>query len=287
MKKILLSLLIFTLLPHLCLAENNALPQNFLFDDSDIIIKAPEETQETKKATNESDKINAVNQAKNLLNQKPLKLRHETFPKLKKQKISLDTFSTQPQNIKEAPFGLSWSASIANTRNQGVQLSKVDMKDYSNSFLATHLPKPIAFFNKVYLVFGKEDELYRILAYSELIDDDASASKALKQYYNFSDLLNKKYGNKEEFFTPTTIVKIIKNSQGKEEQIEEKAPIGNPEFLSQLQSGTSVLYSTYYNDEVAAALSIGVDGDKKSYIVIDYKNLNTIKKQEAKTLDAL
>ena len=135
--------------------------------------------------------------------------------------------------------------------------------------------------------FGKEDELYRILAYSELIDDNTSASKALKQYYTFSDLLNKKYGNKEEFFTPTTIVKTIKNSQGKEEQIEEKSSIGNPEFLSQLQSGTSVLYSTYYNDEVAVALSIGVDGDEKSYIVIDYKNLNTIKKQETKTLDAL
>ncbi len=287
MKKTLLSLLIFTLLPHLCLAEDNSLPQNFLFDDSDIIIKATEEIPETKKTTNENDKINAINQAKDLLNQKPLKLRHKTFPKLKKQKISPNAFSAQPINIKEAPFGLSWGASITSTRNQGVQLSKVDMKDYSNSFFATHLPKPIAFLNKIYLVFGKEDELYRILAYSELIDDNTSASKALKQYYTFSDLLNKKYGNKEEFFTPTTIVKTIKNSQGKEEQIEEKSSIGNPEFLSQLQSGTSVLYSTYYNDEVAVALSIGVDGDEKSYIVIDYKNLNTIKKQETKTLDAL
>jgi hypothetical protein len=161
------------------------------------------------------------------------------------------------------------------------------MKDYLNSFLATRLPKPINFFERIYVVYGKEDKLYRILAYSRLLDDDASASKALSAYQNYSDLLNKKYGHQEDDITLATVTKMIKNAQGREEEVEEQAPIGNPNFLQQLESGEAVIFSTYYNDEVAAALSIGVDGDKKSYIVVDYKNLKVLEEQEAKTLDAL
>ena len=82
-------------------------------------------------------------------------------------------------------------------------------------------------------------------------------------------------------------MKRRKNAQGKEEEITEEHPIGNPNFLAQLQSGEAVLYSTYYDENIASALSIGVDGDKKSYIVIDYRNLDILKKQEEKTLDAL
>ena len=137
------------------------------------------------------------------------------------------------------------------------------------------------------LVFGKEDKLYRILSYSEFIDDDSSATKSLDIYNKYSALLNKKYGNKQEFFTPATVEKTIKNDKGKEEIIKETAPLGNPSFLDQLANGTAVLYSTYNNKEVAAALSIGVDGNKKSYIVIDYKNLSILKEQEQETLDAL
>ena len=69
--------------------------------------------------------------------------------------------------------------------------------------------------------------------------------------------------------------------------VSKEAPIGNPDFLNQLQQGTATLYSTFHNDEVGAALAINVDGNKKSYIVIDYKNLKILKAQENKTLDAL
>lgn len=275
------------LFSSLAFAEDSALPQNFLFDDSDIIISAPEEPASATSSPSEESAAAAVNSARNLLNQKPIKLRQKTFPKLKSKEITKNFAQTSNAEVKDAPFGLLWGANITDTRNQGVQLSAVDMKDYINSFLATRLPKPIAFFDRIYVVYGKENELYRILAYSQLIDDDASASKALQYYNTYSELLNKKYGNKEEDFTPATISKTIKNSKGQDETVEETAPIGNPAFLSQLQAGTAVLYSTYYNADVAAALSIGVDGDKKSYIVIDYKNLKVLEKQEAKTLDAL
>ena len=39
--------------------------------------------------------------------------------------------------------------------------------------------------------------------------------------------------------------------------------------MTQLENGTAVLFSTYHNDKIEVTLSISVDGDKKSYIVID------------------
>ena len=289
MKKLFLSVLFSAVLPFgAVFAQNSdALRQSLLFDDSDVIVKAPAETPaEVKPQNNKQAEVDAVNSARRLLNQKPVKLRQKSFPKMKTKAISPSAPKSAAET-KDAPFGLLWGADIAETRNQGVQLSATEMKDYINSFQATRLPKPIALFDRIYVVYGKEDELYRILAYSRLIDDDASASKALLQYNTFSELLNKKYGNKQEDFTPAVISKTIKNAKGQDETVEEKAPIGNPDFLEQLMNGTAVLFSTYYNQDVAAALSIGVDGDKKSYIVIDYKNLRVLEKQEAKTLDAL
>ena len=293
MKLHITSLLFFIIISTPVFAQNNSLPQDFLFDDSDIIITAPStSSNDTKKIEySDSDKIEAISQARKLLDQKPTKLKGFSSSQTQKTIHSKKTISSNSSSdvhaLKEAPFGLIWRSTMADTQNQGVILASVDMKDYANSFLATRLPKPISFFDRIYVVFGKNDELYRILAYSQFIDDDASASKTLKQYNTFSYLLNIKYVNKHVFFTPATISKTIKNSRGQNETVEEKLPIGNPEFLSQLESGSASLFSTYHNDNVAAALSIGVDGNKKSYIVIDYKNIQILKEQEAQTLDAL
>jgi hypothetical protein len=265
-------------------AQEQTLPQNFLFDDSDIIISVEDSSQKSGNKANKTEIEDAVSSARKLLQQKPSKLRQQNFPTFKSRNI---TSSPNLTEAKDAPFGLLWGSSITDTRRQGVQLSVVEMKDYLNSFLAARLPKPINFFERIYVVYGKEDKLYRILAYSRLIDDDASASKALSAYKNYSELLNKKYGHQEDNITLATTVKTVKNAQGRDEEIEEQDPIGNPNFLQQLESGDAVIFSTYYNDEVAAALSIGVDGDKKSYIVVDYKNLKVLEEQEAKTLDAL
>lgn len=283
MKKIFLIFAVTVIFHSLAFAQTPKLSQDFLFDDSDIIIKAPEEATDSKPSFSAKDNAAAIDAARNLLKQKPLELRATSFPKIKKSSVSLKDTS----NLAEAPFGLLWEATPADTRNQGVSLIKAELKDYPNSYLAQNLPKPLAFFDKVYVVFGKEDSLFRILAYSHFIDDDSSASKALKEYTLYSELLNKKYGNKQQFFSPATITKTIKDPNGRDKEITETAPIGNPDFLSQLEQGTATLYSTYNNKNVAAALSINVDGSKKSYIVIDYKNLQALEKQQAKTLDAL
>ena len=63
--------------------------------------------------------------------------------------------------------------------------------------------------------------------------------------------------------------------------------MGGPNFLDALQSGEAVLYATFENQEVGAALAVNVDGEKKSYIVIDYTNLRIFRKREETALDAL
>ncbi len=285
MKNFLLPLLSICLLSFSLYAQDSALPPNFLFDDSDIIVSAPETPAAKTDIDTEEAAADAVSAARDLLNQRPPKHLQQNFPKIKP--IARNPLIKNHNSDDEAPFGLAWGSDIADTRMQGVQLTAADMEDYTNSFLAQNLPKPIDFFERVYVVFGDEDELYRILAYSKQIDDDAAASKILRQYNSYAALLEKKYGNKEQSFTPAVITKTVKNAQGRDETIQEPSPIGNPIFLSQLQNGSAVLFSTYHNDNVAAALSIGVDGNEKSYIVIDYKNLKILKKQEADVLDAL
>ena len=288
MKKVFLPLFFIAFLqPVTTSAQDSALPANFLFDDSDIIVSAPEEeTAAAPEIDTEKAAADAVSAARDILNRQPVKLRQKNFPQFKSTPAGIP-FAKTASKTEDAPFGLLWGATIADTRNQGVRLMVAEIKDYPNSFLAQNLPKPIDFFEQVYAVYGDEDELYRILAYSKKITDDASASKILHEYDTYSALLEKKYGNKEQDFTPAVINKTVKNAQGRDETVQEPAPIGNPDFLAQLQAGTAVLFSTYYNDNIAAALSIGVDGDKKSYIVIDYKNLRILKKQEADVLDAL
>ena len=288
MKKVFLPLFFIAFLqPVTTSAQDSALPPNFLFDDTDIMVSAPEEVSApTPEINAEEAAAEAVSSARDLLNRQPVKLRQKNFPQFKSTPAGIP-FAKTASKTEDAPFGLLWGATIADTRNQGVRLTVAEMKDYPNSFLAQSLPKPIDFFEQIYVVYGDEDELYRILAYSKKITDDASASKILHEYDTYAALLDKKYGNKEQDFTPALINKTVKNAQGRDETVQEPAPIGNPEFLAQLQAGTAVLFSTYHNDNIAAALSIGVDGDKKSYIVIDYKNLRILKKQEAEMLDAL
>jgi len=263
MKKIIFTLFCYLLAPGFAFAQSQTLPQNILFDDSDIIVRAEPTTEEVK--ITDEDKNKASSSARALLKSAPRKITPQdtsSFKSLSKPKTKAPTKPTFA-----APFGMLWNSSISSTRNQGIQLNMVDLKDYPNSFEATRLPKAIDFFDHVYVSFGHSDELYRIIAYSEYLD--------------------RKYGNMKQEFTPATITKVIKDDQDKEQEIEEQAPLGNPEFLSQLESGQAVLYSTYHNDNIEATLSISVDGDKKSYITIEYLNMQILKQNENQTIDAL
>ena len=235
----------------------------------------------------------AAQDAKRLLQQKPqsLKIDLSELPTLnerpndtKAEKLS------DPADLSAAPFGLLWGASVADIKNLGVTLQPTELKDYVNSYKASNLPKPLKAFREVILTFGADNELWRIIAYGNFLQDSPDAAQVTRLYKDYYQLLAQKYGNAQEFFTPAQkmVEKQVKQ-QGRMETVSvaEAQPIGNPAFLSQLQSGEATLYATFENPSVGASLAVNVDGDNQSYIIIDYKNLTILKQRQQQTLDAL
>lgn len=227
----------------------------------------------------------AQDKARELLNKKADSAVNKNFPNVRASK-HIQTKKALAR-LSPAPFGLSWGASIDATKDMGVILAKVEEKDYKNSFRATHLPKPLKDFRTVNVTFGEENELWRIIAYGVLMDDDNQAARVLRQYRIYYDLLNAKYGNGQQFFTPRVYNVDVTDAQGKVHQEKKEEELGAPGFLQSLEKGEATLYATFNNQEVGAALSVNVDGSGKSYIVIDYKNLKILRNREKTTLDAL
>lgn len=272
------------------LAQSN--PEDFYQDllSSDKNKNTAAEAQNKKAAS-------AAAQASSLLNKRPSKLQID-IPKIErisrtsvsKPKTKNKASATEPENLDSAPFGLLWKANIEEIKELGVILSPIEEKDYVNSFSATHLPKAPKGFRDIYITFGIEDELWRILAIGEFINDEPDASKVLKEYRKYVRLLSQKYGNQQENFDPkmTSVEKKVMVN-GREQTVTEQKPepIGNPEFLSQLQNGEATLYSTFEGNNIGAALAINVDGDGKSYIIIDYKNIKILQDREKEALDIL
>ncbi len=244
----------------------------------------------------EESSNSAMEKASELLKQKPKIIKIEGAPlEFRSSRPKPAAVVSKPVETTteygEAPFGLSWGATYNQTKALGVDLKKVERKDSVNDFIVTKLPKPLADFRQVIVSFGEDNSLWRLSAYGKLIDDNASASKALHLYRKYYGLLERKYGNAKEFFTPKiiTVEKKVKDEYGRDKIEIEKIsePIGGPNFLAGLKSGEAVLYATFEDEDVGAALAVNVDGDGKSYIVVDYTNLRIFREREQKTLDAL
>lgn len=233
----------------------------------------------------EEDAALAKDQAKQLLKSRSQNLRRQNFPKIRQRSTVMQ--SDDSSRYQPAPFGLVWGASVMDTKNQGVLLTPVEEKDYPNSYTAKNLPKSISDFDRINITFGENNELWRIIAYGDFMDDNASCTTGLRQYRIYAALLKKKYGNEQEKYSPAMIDVEETDSKGKAVTVQKPAPLENPELCKQLEKGTAVLYSTFENKEVGAALALNVDGSGKSYIVIDYKNLRILRAREHKTLDAL
>ena len=235
---------------------------------------------------------NAKNEASSLLNRKAPEIKIEgqalPFRSQRQQPVIVENTSTK---YGEGPFGLSWGGNYNQIKAMGVELERVNIKDYANSFIATHLPKPLPDIREVVISFGEDNLMWRVLAYGKLLDDDADAAKVLKAYRQYYKLLNQKYGNGKEFFTPkiTIIEKTVKDQFGRDqiETTRREEPMGGKNFLNELKDGEATLYATFEDTDVGAALAVNVDGNGKSYIIIDFTNLQIFKEREAQTLDAL
>lgn len=148
-------------------------------------------------SVDEEAAADAVEQAKRLLNTRPQALRKQNFPQLR-QRIKKAELPSEGNNTA-APFGLIWGATIQETKNQGVLLTRIDEKDYVNNFSAAHLPKAISDFDKVDVTFGDNDELWRIIGYGGLLDDTPDASKVMRLYKIYNDLLKRNTATPKNF----------------------------------------------------------------------------------------
>ena len=225
-----------------------------------------------------------------------VKLLESNAPQIK---VDIQGLPSRPQNspslqkraeaedLSAAPFGLNWGASILDTQDLGVSLTPIGEKDYVNSFSAQNLPKPLKDFRSIDLTFGIENELWRIIAYGNFLEDTKDAAVVLRQYRRFYKLLERKYGNAQQFFTPQPISESPVTNNPNQSLPQVDTSIGNPNFLAQLQSGEAELYATFEGNDVGAALSVNVDGSGRSYIIIDYKNIKILREREEQALDAL
>ncbi len=240
----------------------------------------------------EENSDSAKSNASKLLNTKPATVKIKAPQLRRNMKSSKSDSSKKPQaNYGSAPFGLTWGLSMNDVKNMGVILEKAGEKDYVNSYSATYLPNPVNEFRDIVLTFGEENQLWRIIAYGNFIKDDAKASKVMNIYNRYYKLLSQKYGNAKQFYTPkvTNVDKSVDIGGGRTKTVTEQRnePIGGANFLAELQSGDASLYSTFENGKVGVALAINVDGQGRSYIIIDYKNIEIMKARDNSTLKAL
>ena len=135
--------------------------------------------------------------------------------------------------------------------------------------------------------YTSTDYLNRVIT-KKRVNEARQRHKELKPLLN---KLEKKYGNAHETYIPAATNVDQTDEFSSEPAFVPSKDIPNqqnaPDLLKQLQSGQTVIYATFQDENTGAALAVGVDGEGKSYITIDYKSLRILRQREAQTLDAL
>ncbi len=243
--------------------------QNDFFDDLVMTDEIKQQAQE------DIGRMEGQLKAGEILDQKPIKLRIDENAKIQVKEDKNKEVITQVYEI--APFGLKWLAPKSEIEYMKVILTKTNVKDSPNSYMATNLPKPLTAFREVLVSFGNTDALWRIAAYGNLIEDDSNASKGLEEYQKFYDILKDKYGNPQEFFTPA-VMNVDEEKKAEDGTVSHSIKQvllekGSDGFKEKLMSGESTLFSTFEGDHIGVTLALLANADGYTYIIIDYKNL--------------
>lgn len=196
--------------------------------------------------------------------------------------------------LQKAPFGLYWDATLEEMQMMDFILQPVQHEDYKGSYRVSNPQQRYAFFTSVIAVFGLQDHLWSIYAQSAPQEDEADASKVLKLYQQYYEALKKKYGNDKEFFTPYTYVEEQVEIQGEGEkqkkivtEVTHENPKGGANFLKELQAEKTSLYATFENNDLGIILRVAVNEEGKSFITINYKNLEIMKNENNANLENL
>ena len=193
-------------------------------------------------------------------------------------------------NFKSAPFDLLWGAPKEYMQHIGWLLTKAERDGYENVFQMKHKEHTPQNFDYITATFGANNKLWCIYAESKAIEDDASASKVLALYEQYHQALAQKYGNAEVHFEPYTYEveqpleqngrPVIQNGRPLVQIVTIQNPLGGENFLQELQEQKAILYSTFHDEKIGVTLSIYVDDNSKSHLLIDYKNLPLMNGEE-------
>lgn len=222
-------------------------------------------------------------EAGKILESRPTVLKIKTKSK-KIEKVK----DVKPQMIyAPAPFGLSWLAPIKEIEALKVYLTPIELKDNPETYKAVNLPKTVTDFREVDISFGDNNQLWRIIAYGKPMSDDASATAGLKLYKQYYEMLAKKYGNAQQFYTPATVNVDETDAEGNTVTHAVEMPLGAEGFLQKLVNGEADLYATFENGKIGVTLALYADGNYQTYIVVDYKDLHTGEQKLEDIYDAL
>lgn len=215
------------------------------------------------------------------------KMMTEEEKEQKREQIRLEKLRAQ---LEPAPLGLYWDASIEDLKDLGFEFRAAERKDYQNVYIVDNAQQQNNTFKQVTAVFGTENHLWCIFAEGNPMEDDAQASKILKIYQQYYNALEKKYGKAKQYFMPYTYEVELVEGEGQEKKVTRETrtnPLGGPDFLKELQEGKAVLYATFENGIIGVTLGVSVDGDGKSYISVDYKNLKIMRQEQDAKLNRL
>ena len=205
-----------------------------------------------------------------------------------------DNTDNTPQ---KAPFGLTWGLSQAEIAELGFELEPTAIEDFKNAYIVKNSQQQHTQFAQVVAVFGEFDHLNAIYAEGIAAKDTPQAANVLSLYDRYYNALKKKYGNDKEYFKPNTVEKEIAlppalHQTDKDEKLAAKTvkvdnPRGNDNFLQELQEGKATLFATFGNEQINVTLSVDVDENAQSSIILEYENLQVRQKDAEATLNEL
>ena len=205
------------------------------------------------------------------------------------------------ENYEKAPFGLYWGTSKQEAEILGFEFETAELENYKNAYILKNPQQKQKKFEPIYVIFGEKDHLNAVYARGIYMKDTPRADYVLKLYDQYYAALKKKYGNDKEYFEPNTyeerteLPSLDTDETGAEKkpavqriQIETKDnPRGNENFLQELKEQKASLSATFGGKTIKVDLSIEVNKETQSRIVLDYENLSVQQKDNEATLNEL
>ena len=100
---------------------------------------------------------------------------------------------------QEAPFGLIWGLSSADALKKGLELKETTGSNFGKTFSATKVEQAVADQESLFLSFGYDDKLWRIIVVSRDFKNDPSGHAVKARYRELSRILSEKYSRPTEF----------------------------------------------------------------------------------------